>query len=272
MIDHLDGTDLHNEIRLLLNGGAKKILVVEGEDDYDLLLEAFATAGVEIVPGYGKPKTLDAAIEAAEEGTEPVRFLLDADFDRLLSIDTSYPENVVATEHYDLAMDVIARFPVVPRIVRLASGGAGVASLSVEEQVDLAFGIAEEFGRIRFASFSQSWGLSFDGFPFHMFIPAKAGDSVDVQAAMALLVTRTKQCSHDPEKLCDSTASAVEVVASPRHLVNGHDLLTILLCVGTKFGGAKSNTGYETQFILAAAGHVAEVPVIAQLLDWAKAA
>lgn len=272
MIDHLEGTDLHNEIRLLLSSGSKKIVVVEGEDDYDLLLEAFETVGVEIVPGYGKPKTLDAANEAAREGTEAARFLLDADFDRLLGADASYPYNVVATEHYDLAMDVVAHFPVVPRIVRLASGGAGAAALTVEEQVDVAFGIAEDFGRIRYASFSQSWGLNFDGFPFHMFIPAVAGDSVDVQSAISLLIARTKQCSHDPEDLCGSTAKTAELVMSPRHLVNGHDLLAILLCVGTKFGGAKSNTGYETQFVLAAAGHVAEVPVVAHLIEWAKAA
>ncbi len=273
MLEYLDGTDLHNTLRLLLKGGTKKIIVVEGEDDYDLLIEAFEDSDVAIVPGYGKPKTLQAALEAHRDGTDPVRFLLDADFDRLTSADAHYPSNVVATTYYDLAMDTVEHLTsIVPRIARLASGQAESAQLDVDTQVALTYAIAEQFGAVRYASHVEVWNLSFEVFPFHLHLPTQGSDEIDLPGIVAMLVSRTDKCTLDPESLCSSVPTHTERIDNQRRLVNSHDLFDILLHVGRKFGGAKSNTGYETQFKLAAAGSMTDVPVVRQLVEWAKAA
>lgn len=273
MLEFLDGTDLHNTIRLLLTSGTRKIIVVEGEDDFDLLVETFDHNEVAIVPGYGKAKTLEAALEAAQGGTEPVRFLLDADFDRITGAHEDYPANVIATLHYDLAMDTVEHLTsVVPRIARLASGQVEPAKLSVEEQVALAYSIAEDFGAVRLASHMDAWNLSFDAFPFHLFLPASGSEAVDMPPVVALLVSRTRVCELNPDALCARISERRGAVDHVRALVNGHDLFDILLHVGRRFGGARSNTGYETQFKLAAAGSMSGVPVVKQLIDWVSAA
>lgn len=274
MLEFLDGTDLHNEIRLLLKSGTDKIIVVEGEDDYDLLVETFEAKGVALVPGYGKPKTLQAAAEAEAEGTEPVRFLVDADFDRLTGADAQYSSNVFATAHYDLAMDAIEHLSaVVPRMARFASGKAKPATISAEGHGNLILSVAEQFGLVRFVSHVCSWNLAFSKFPFHTILPDdESSHSISLPDTVSILVARTGACELEPAHLCRIVPTHAQNITQARSLVNSHDLFAILLQVGLKFGGAKSTIGYETQFKLAAAGSMSVVPVVRKLVEWAEAA
>lgn len=275
MLDHLDGTDLLNAVRLLLTGGDAKAVVVEGEDDYDLLEELFRGTSATLVPGYGKPKTLEAAHLASDEGLDEIRFLVDADFDRLTGKVAAYPANVTATQHYDLAVDIVAVAPeTIERIARFASGRepGKIQSLTHFEQVNLTLGHAATMGAFRLASEQSGWGLNFENFPHQMVIPNESGASIDLAATAKLLVSRTKICQQNP---LDVTAAAERCRANTADdfaLVHGHDLLTILLVVGRRFGAAKSSTGYETQFKLTAAAEVERVPAIASLASWARAA
>lgn len=272
MLDYLDGVDLYNTLRLLLAGRAGKMIVVEGGSDYILLEEALEQTGANLHAGYGKTSLLEAAVRSEADGIDSLKFLVDADFDRVTSAADGFASNVVATEYYDLVVDVALELPeLLPRISRL-NCARDEGTTSHEDQVKIAWRVAAEVGGVRYASEARGWNLNLSKFPVHNFIPTTPDGEINRVEVVRMSIIRTGACelSH-PEAAKDLDESLAEL-ADPRVLVNGHDLLSALNHVNRTLGSARAKTDYESQFVLAAAGHVAQVAVVRDLADWARAA
>lgn len=270
MIEFLDGQDLYNTIRLLIEGGSPRVLVVEGIEDWDLLVEFLEEMPVELHAGYGKPTSLGAASLAEADGA-PVRFLFDADFDRLTGSDGSYPSTAFVTDLYDLTVDIAWRNPhILRRIARV--NRVDPAGPGPDSQVALAYEAAIEIGAVRFGSEVKGWNLNLARFPSHLCLPNTIEGAVDVERITSLAVSRTEACLVALEVVrLEVPALATDIDRA--RFVNGHDLLDALQHVSRSLAGGKSGLTYFQQFLLSVgADELRTVPVVQQIEDWANAA
>jgi len=270
MIEFLDGQDLYNTIRLLLEGGSPRVLVVEGIEDWDLLVDFVEELPVELHAGYGKPTSLGAAV-LAEADNAPVRFMFDADFDRLTGSASAYPSTAFVTDLYDLTVDIAHRSPQIlrriARVNRVDSTGP-----APDAQVALAYETAAEIGAVRFSSEVKAWSLNMAKFPSHLCLPSSANGVVDVERLISLAVSRTESCLVALEVVRLEVPTLVRDIDRIR-LVNGHDLLDALQHVSRSLAGGKSGLTYFHQFLLSVgADELRAVPVVQQIEEWVTAA
>jgi hypothetical protein len=271
MLSSLDGLDLANTIRLLVKSGDSKIIVVEGESDYNALAELFDQPRVELLSGYGKPSLLEAAISVVDETLDTVRFLVDADFDRLVFDELPYPVNVSATTYYDIFIDVVCAAPeLLKRIARL-NWATNPGAASVESLIALSWTLAIEVGALRYASEREGWYLNTSKLPIHSFIPDPIDVAIDQAGIASVAIQRTKACSISQAEVLAQRSRWADSITDRSLLANSHDLLSALCQVGRKHAGASSSTGYETQLVLVACPEMHRVPVIAELQTWARA-
>lgn len=271
MIEHLDGYDLYNTVRLQLAADSTRIIVVEGEEDYDLLFEFFDTLTVYLLPGYGKQISL-AAAQLSETDVDDVRFLVDADFDRLTGAVDTYASKVIATDHYDLVVDIAElNQEILKRIARLNSQGENPAA--PQDQIGLAKKASVYLGGVRLASSLQGWSLNLKGFPIHLCLPTSVDGDVDTSRIVSLVLDRTVVCAVTAEVVIAEVELQLSTIGRVESVVNGHDLLNSLTHVGRTFAGAKAKTDYTMQFALAVGDtELMKVPALKSLHDWTIAA
>lgn len=272
MRELLDGVDLANTIRLLIASGTSRILAVEGESDYDVLFESFTGTRLELMPGFGKESLLEAAALLLSDMSDSVRFLVDADFDRLLNTGVLNPANVVASDYYDIFIDAVKAAPeLLARIARLNCASRASAE-TLEPHLSLSWILAAEVGAVRYASACESWNLDTSRFPIHLFVPDSPDGVVDSASIIKMALQRTTGCTVQLESVISALSSQIAALPDRSVLANSHDLLNALCHVNRKFAGGTASTGYESQLILVAAGLMHRVPVVAELQRWASAA
>jgi hypothetical protein len=249
VLDELDGQDLFNT--MVLQRTVPHFLVVEGEEDFDLLLVHLDASAVEMLVGYGKRAVLDAAEIAVLSGFDRASFLVDADFDRLLGND-AYPSNVFATDFYDLAYDACVADPWIPSRIAIAVAGGQPALAAVTggytQIVEIAIEAAAYVGSMRLASEVGALNLKTAKFPMGVVVDLVLGRVVE-SAVHDLLDKRTPI----PNRVAFETAVVAAHAATTRERrVNGHELLRAIGHASRHFVGTAS--GDAEQLFLAACG------------------
>lgn len=102
--------EIINTLLLERNSQRSLALVVEGIDDFRLLVGHLNLDYIIVECANGKQKSLDVVDIVRDEGLDWVRVLVDADFDRLGANLLDDPP-VVWTENYDLLVDCVRREP-----------------------------------------------------------------------------------------------------------------------------------------------------------------
>jgi hypothetical protein len=265
MRGHLDGTDLFNALMLLQSREPQPTLVVEGESDYNLAIDFFPKDQLEIVVGYGKKSLLEAGA-LAESVTQHVRFLVDADFDHITGESANYSSNVVATEYYDLYMDI--HFATDATLRRVARRYLKDASFSEDEVLSMAWSVAELIGRLRYVSVTRSYHLNLESYPSHTLVPASPSTPLDESALISLTITRSNNTSIDESELRAELEKAQSEVDAPQ-VVNSHDLLRALSGTCRAHGKAKLGHNFEDLFELAVDAEVfAKLKCASSISSW----
>lgn len=271
MRNYLNGTRLYNEIQLRLRANGRKVVVVEGEEDYDLLYEHFGEARINFMAGYGKAVSLEAA-QAAETDADSVRFYIDADFDRITGDDASWGSKVVASQRYDLVADVSEINPrILTKIARKNSAEEHWAS--AEMHVALARRVAIAIGATRLASRIEGWELSMSNFPTAVVLPVSPNGPVDEEQLADMAIQRTHACQVARQQVLAAANKERASLSDESLLINGHDLLQALNRIGSQFAGGQANVSYTDLFTyVTTEAELRAVPSVLEIENWVTAA
>lgn len=234
MLEDLDGNDLFNSLMLERGQRTSKVVVVEGESDYNLLADFLGNDALEVVVGYGKTSLLEASRVSLDPMPDVV-FLVDADFDRLTGTASSYLENTVATDYYDLYMDAYFQEPAaLMRVARRFLKRAG--HVSPEAGIDAAIAAATGVGLVRYVSKLHSFNLYLENFPMHVIMGNVSGH-VELLQVVRLALKRTKSTIVEETEV-HAIAEELQRSVERDYIVNSHDLLAAFHAVCSKFGDA----------------------------------
>jgi hypothetical protein len=250
----LNGYDLFNTLALLRSGGLQTpFVVVEGEEDYDILAEHYDQTGLELVVGWGKPTVLEASNLAASNSFALAVFVIDADFDRITGKSSSYNAHVVATNLYDLSMDVHAsRNALAERIVRIHSSITALDDRfagQAKDAVDLAVSIAAVIGAARLVNEQQGWNIRTSRFPFEQLLGTRDEPTL-VSKVVSVLELRF---GAPLPNLALMTSEMLGVLTSVNHLqlVCGHDFFSALAAVCRVELDVRKTLDLEVDFAIA---------------------
>ncbi|CCQ47187.1 putative uncharacterized protein [Pseudarthrobacter siccitolerans] len=247
MLEDLDGNDLFNSLMLERGQRTSRVVVVEGESDYNLLADFLQNEALEVIVGYGKTSLLEAS-QFSLDLLPDVVFLIDADFDRLTGAASSYLDNIVATDFYDLYMD--AYFSEPDALVRVARRFLKRShKVSPEEGINSAIVAAARVGLIRYVSRLHSFNLYLENFPMHLIMGDALGH-VDLVRVVRLALKRTKSTSGEETEVY-AIADELQRSVESNYLVNSHDLLAAFHAVCSKFGDAAVSHKMDGLFELA---------------------
>jgi hypothetical protein len=229
----------------MLTHGARRwqVVVVEGESDFNLLSDFLQKDDLELVVGYGKASLLEASVPALHALPE-VTFLVDADFDRLTNEASAFPENVIATDYYDLYMD--AHFSDENALRRVARRFLKKSAVQEVRAIEMSMRAAGVIGALRFLSQSESYFLNLEAFPMHIVMPTDIDEAINIRDVVKLAVGRTRR--DDLE--CDEIVRRLPEVTQSLFLINSHDLLSALRVVCQRHGTSKSGHTLDDLFEL----------------------
>lgn len=267
MREYLDGNDLFNQVMLMRSN--KKILVVEGESDYNLALDFLSEEAVEVTVGYGKRTLLEAG-RLLPSTEDFVRFLVDADFDRILENDLYFGHPFIVTRLYDLYMDL--HFQNADCSKRVARRYLKKSAITADEAVAIAEGIAEQLGLLRYVSVSKQYHLNLEGFPIHNFFPREVGGQLQLKETVEMSIQRTPNCVLSAAEILDAMESAIGEV-SPNALINSHDFMSCLSLACRFHGNAKLGHKFDDLFELSVDKEVFDQTAVGQHINhWSSAA
>lgn len=261
MRSDLDGTDLFNLLMMDPPRAEDRLVVVEGESDFNLLADFLRSDEVEVVVGYGKKSLLEAAVLASSTLARTV-FLVDADFDRLIGAADAFPDNVVLTDTYDLYMDACNADELCLR--RVSRRYLEETELDPQEGVTRAFDAASQIGAVRFASIVNEHFLNMKQFPLRE-VMDKSSLAVRIRDVVDLALLRTDHVPPNRDTIVGEAEVALEEV-DVWLLVNSHDLLSALRFCFECFSGVKIAHRLDDLFELSIDRAVFDnLPVIARV-------
>ncbi len=161
-----------NEIMMMRPCEDRVILVVEGKDDEAILKHHIIPSQVKIVRSEGKTNALAAAKYASENNMLGIFFLVDLDYDDIVSFENRYPL-VIFSKSHDLFMDLlIANIEVMCRLIE------GVILSILNDDIELdsrecavkifrqAVDLSNRLVAVRISSYRNNLNLSLKDFPF----------------------------------------------------------------------------------------------------------
>lgn len=234
MREALNQNTLFSTLLLARQNTPRLILVIEGEDDYFVLKKHHNDNDALLLEGKGRGITLETARLALEYGLTGVRFLVDADFDRITQPDLSYSPNVITSTCHDVVMDLVTAG--IENLDRVISAHArkeerkGVSIDPAKIRAE-AIGLAGTLVPIRTVNETQSMNLTVSGFPFGALkaIPPSMDDVCTLvvqrsytELSVTLVVAEVENC---PDHGFD-----------PYHVVGDHDFFNALNRVLSEYG------------------------------------
>lgn len=261
MRSDLDGTDLFNLLMMDPPTGETRMVIVEGESDFNLLADFLRSDAITITVGYGKQSLLEAATLASSKLTQAV-FLVDADFDHLVGTADSYPDNVILTDLYDLYMDACRADELC--LFRVSRRYLEGSNIDPQEGIKRAFAAAAQVGAVRYASIVNEHFLNVKQFPLRQVMdPATLAVATDDIVELALL--RTEHSPSNKEVIVgEAKVASVEVDAWL--LTNSHDLLAALRFCFEKFSDGRIAYRLDDLFELSVDRAVFEnLPVVGRI-------
>lgn len=276
MMMELTGDEIVNTLVMTRQVDDRRVIVVEGQEDIQLLELHLEEAVSYLQPAGSKPAVLRAAELCASDVTiDWALFVIDADFDRGLGLSEGYPANVVASEKYDLLMDVInLDANLISRAIITH------APPNTERQIrqrfsasphDVAQVLAKPVGALRYLVVTGEFEISVRNWSFRGLTQAHLADKlifmVSVHAAERS--GRTIEVYEIEDKI---RALLIGPQSGDLHLTNGHDLVAAVADI-VRFESGKS-LGHD--WICAAirvaltCGQFQKLEVVRKIEDWAQ--
>ncbi|MBD5380316.1 hypothetical protein ACR8AL_00530 [Clavibacter sepedonicus] len=211
-----------------------KVVVVEGESDFNLLADFVLQADVDLVVEYGKDSLLEASKLAIDELPSAL-FVVNADFDRLTGAITNFASNVIAAEYYDLYMDAYFADP--KSMTRIARRYLEGSTLGVDEGLRRAWDMALLIGGTRYTSVSKQYDLTMQNFPVHIVMHGESCEA-HINSIADLAILRSKAGVATSASVASATQEATESIDHAL-LVNSHDFLAALSVCCSRRGDKK---------------------------------
>ncbi|MBA7563088.1 hypothetical protein ES708_04741 [subsurface metagenome] len=286
MLDLITGSDITAEVIMTRVAFAGAVVIVEGDDDVSLFERLFARGSCEVLPARGKENALDSIQRLNNSKVPGVLAIVDADFDRIAGLSSSY-QNVVMSDHHDVEVMLITSPALEAVLQEYASRGKADRYLHATKSQSLRealFASAHPIGVFRWLSYSQKWSLDFDEMNYKKFLNDNLSVDCDKMISYIRQFTAGRYASDptslaarwpDDAVLVPMIAKTMETTRSNRNeLCCGHDLAA-LLAIGlrSKWGSQpasianKSNVGallrlaYDTSFF-------ATTDLYSTICDW----
>lgn len=253
---YITGPTLATEIEQIRKAQVTKrpILLMEGDSDRRTIRNILHTY-VDIVPGNGKPTTLDALnhlnLPAIEDWFTAI---IDADFDRILG--TQYSSLVLITDSHDMDCEHI-RSPALNKVVQELCSDQKcikVFGLSINERLDelsasirsTLLSLAMPIGLLRLVSLTRDLGLKFKELDH-----GKILQSDKIAVDLTLLCNRTMATGAKKHVAAHELLSEINKLAEANHdpwqLCQGHDMCKLFSLVVRKYLGAGNLSATETE-------------------------
>jgi hypothetical protein len=253
----LNANTLFATIAMYIKESRSLLLVVEGPDDHDALKD-HCSPDLHLMAGTGgRAQVLRAAELAHSRGLKGVRFLVDRDYDGFTEApDALSIDNVFASQHHDLFMDLIAAEP--NALLRVISSHTRTArrralppgkrplpdNAALESE---ARSLAAQLAAVRIVNARKNLELDFRRFSFG---ELKVQD-FHVEPIAAIVCVRS---SVDPEThagvIKESQLVAVEIQGL-FSAIGDHDLFRALARVLKRYGVSVSADTLLSSFIVA---------------------
>lgn len=176
MKEFLNKNTLFNTAAMLVAGGDKLALVLEGDDDH-LLLKEFRSVDLFLIPATGGKSQVLAAAEYAKhvemKHGSRIRFLVDRDYDNFHGHLSSRHDNILTSDCHDIFMDILNAEPkVIRRVIEVNVSSVsrrnhGAPSLPKPEDIAKeALTLASRLSAVRVVDARRSLRLHFVRFSF----------------------------------------------------------------------------------------------------------
>jgi len=255
----------------------RRVIVVEGPEDFQLLELHLEESAAYLMFAGSKSAALEAARQCIADMISWALFVVDADFDRIRGVLTNYPTNVVASERYDLMMDVVSsNRSLVSRAIISQSPPHTERNLRNAFNISLAElvqQIAAPIGALRFLVVTGKFDLSVNGWPFRGsasdYLSGLLYDSISSRAA-----ERSGKRHPATEIKSQIEMFLASGVVNAEDLVNGHDMIATVAEL-VRFQSGRS-LGHDTLSGTVRAALTCEaflkLSVVSKIRDWAKVA
>lgn len=235
---HVFPHEIANEIRLTRSQYSGAFLIVEGQDDYQFMVNFISPSTCTIEVARGKQNVCDVIEILEEDNFDGVLGLIDADFDRIEgSLERSH--NIVMPECHDLDMMLVSS-PALGRILT-ALGSREKLENFQEDVLKALMERALPVGYLRLHSLRENLNLRFGGLKYSAWI-----DRSSFVADTTKLIDTVKNHSQRQDLSSSDLAIAIEDLQDsnydPYEMCNGADVIGILSIglrgvLGTKDAG-----------------------------------
>ncbi|WP_123939907.1 MULTISPECIES: hypothetical protein [unclassified Frondihabitans] len=253
------------------------LLVVEGPDDYDALKD-HCSSDLHLMAGTGgRAQVLSTAELANSRGLKGVRFLVDRDYDGFTG-DSGVDdlENVFASEHHDLFMDLIVAEPdALYRVIYAHTRSArrrpisqGTRSIPNAEIIgDDARALATKLAAVRIVNSRNSLGLDFSRFSFG---GLKVRD-FDVEAMARIVCVRSAAPLETHDGVVKEARAAEKEIRGLGSAVGDHDLFSAIGRVLKRYEVNVSPETLLSSFLVAfSCAAVAALSWFSDLQNWCE--
>ena len=235
---HLTPHEIANEIRMTRSEYTGAFLIVEGQDDYQFMVNFISLSTCTIEVARGKQNVCDVIDILDEDNFNGVLGLIDADFDRIEG-GQQRSQNLVMPECHDLDMMLVSS-PALDRILT-ALGSRDKLETFQEDVLKALMERALPLGYLRLHSLRERLNLRFRGLRYSAWI-----DRSSFEPNTTKLINTVKNHSQRQDLSSSDLAIAIEELQDsnydPYEMCNGADVIGILSVglrrvLGTKDAG-----------------------------------
>jgi hypothetical protein len=241
MLSYLTANDIANTARLTRTLFAGAIVIAEGDTDVRVYKRLFSKTGCRFVPSNGKPNAITATLILDGDHFLGLLTIVDADFDRLESIDPPSP-NILCSDAHDLETMILRSSSLSKVLSEMLS--VPKARTMPAPVLDLAFQAALPLGYFRWlsSSYKENFGLKFNGIVLDRFI-AMPSFVTDIDSMIKEVARNTGSCSLDVAR----AKANLHILAAGGHdkweVCSGHDLVEVIfLALKHHWGNHRART------------------------------
>lgn len=271
----LTGDEIVNTLVMERQVDTRRVIVVEGQEDFQLF-ELHLEEGVAYLQFAGsKAAVLKAAELCIADSIDWAIFVVDADFDRMTGAFHCYPNNVVASERYDLLMDVVEiDSRLVPQtIIAQAPPNTErqIRQVFNADSIDIALALSIPVGALRYLVVAGEFDLSVRNWSFRGLAKAHLDERlVDSISGHAEERSSERAAAVAVKRRIESLLKSTQL--DKRDMVSGHDLAAAIAEI-VRFQSGKS-IGHDS---VCAAIRVAltcegfwKLSVVQEIAAWAR--
>lgn len=238
MREYISGQIVANEIEMWREQYKGAFVIVEGSEDarfYELFTD---TSKCQVVPAHEKGKTVSALSTLEQRGFSGVAAIVDADFDRLESIERP-SDNLILTDTHDLETMLLSS-PALDKVLQMFGSRKKLAAIRRDvRQVLLTSAVC--LGYLRWASLRFDLCLRFEGLRLKRFVDTETL-AVHIPKLIDVVCAHSRRADLDLDDIKDKMNSLKDDNHDPWQVCCGPDLVGILSIGLGKMLGSR-NTG-----------------------------